>query len=481
MSAGWRRFGFLIVFGFFVAAAVATQDRWRPFLSHSGPASESNHSSEHDHHQHAEPPKSLVLSDGAKASLGLELAPIVLQEYWRSVPIPAEVMEEPGHCEQGISSAVHGVVTKIYAFHGQTVHVGDPLFDVRPTSELLAATQSSLLKAQQELELVQKEIDRITPLVEKKDIPATRLIEKQNEYNRHETQRHLMMQELLVRGLSADQIDEIVRTKTLIRQLTIRAPRQTPSEQTNEENAVPDIHKDVETAAATLASDHEHGSTYTVEEMFAHIGKLVQPGDELCRLARHSQLLIAGRAFERENVLVTRAIEKNWPVKAIFESTDESPMIREGLSILYSDNVIESDSRTIRFYIRLPNELLRDLPAPNGVAYRSWRFKPGQRLRVLLPVEHLEKQIVLPAEAIAKEGSETFVFRANGKKLERVPVRLRHLDSRDAVVEKTGTLVAGDVVARNQAYQLELALKNSQGSQGGHDHHGHDHGHSHDH
>jgi hypothetical protein len=156
-------------------------------------------------------------------------------------------------------------------------------------------------------------------------------------------------------------------------------------------------------------------------------------------------------------------------------------MIREGLSILYSDNVIEADSRTIRFYIRLPNELLRDLPAPNGVAYRSWRFKPGQRLRILLPVEHLEKQIVLSAEAIAKEGSETFVFRANGKKLERIPVRLRHLDSRDAVIEKTGTLMAGDVVARNQAYQLELALKNAQGSQGGHDHEGHDHSHGHSH
>jgi hypothetical protein len=214
------------------------------------------------------------------------------------------------------------------------------------------------------------------------------------------------------------------------------------------------------------------------------LGKLVQPGEELCRLARHSQLLIAGRAFERENWIVTRVIEQNWPVKAVFEVTDEAPVIRDGLSILYSDNVVETDSRTIRFYIPLPNELVRDQPAVNGLSYRSWRFKPGQRAQVLLPVEHLLNQIVLPAEAVVKEGAEAFVFRVNGKRLERISVRLLHLDSRDAVIKSDGKLMAGDIVAKNQAYQLELALKNSQGggnaTHGGHDHAGHSHaGHEH--
>lgn len=146
--------------------------------------------------------------------------------------------------------------------------------------------------------------------------------------------------------------------------------------------------------------------------------------------------------------------------------------------------MIEPDSRTLRFDIPLANELVRDLPSSNGLAYRSWRFKPEQRVRVLLPVEHLQKQIVLPAEAIVKEGAEAFVFRANGKRIERIPVRLRHVDSREAVIKNDGTLAPGDIVARNQAYQLELALKNAQGKSGdsheGHDHAGHSHeGHEH--
>lgn len=445
---------------------------------------EAGHDSD-DHHSHGERSKALVLTDAARSSLGLELGPVTLQDYWRSLPIPAEVMEEPGHCEQGVSSTVHGIVLRIHAFHGQTVRAGDPLFDIRPTSELLATTQTGLLKAEQDIELVQAELKRIGPATEAGAIAATRRIEKEYELKRLETQRLLQMQELLVRGLSSDQIADIVRTRTLIRELTIRVPSG-PSSEKNGLTKEAD-HGEPDSAAhavITTADLHEHGSVYSIEQMSVHLGKLVQPGEELCRLARHSQLLIAGRAFERESFLVTRAIEKNWPVKAIFEVTDESPVVRDGLSILYADNVVEPDSRTLRFYIPLANELVRDQPVANGLAYRSWRFKPGQRARVLLPVEFEAQQIVLPSEAVVKEGVEAFVFRMNGKRLERVAVRLRHLDPRDAVIKNDGVLQPGDIVARNQAYQLDLAMKNSQqgisDSHEGHDHAGHSHaGHEH--
>ena len=486
MSKGKRRFGVAIAIGIFAVVIASTRDPLRSLLF-PPPVIASVEAASHAGHEHAGEIKGVVLSDAAKASLGLELGPIVLQEYWRSLPVPAEVMEEPGHCEQGVSATVHGIVLRIHAFHGQTVRAGDPLFDLRPTSELLASAQTSLLKSIQEIEIVQAELERILPLIESKAIPVTRGIEKQNELKRLESQQLLQTQELLVRGLSAEQVAEIVRTKTLIQELTIRVPIGQPSALSSPDQQDADKtaggHDDSRKANSSR-ENHEHSSVYSIEQMNVHPGKLVQPGEELCRLARHSQLLIAGRAFERESFLVTRAIEQNWPIKAVFEMTDASPVIREGLSILYSDNVVEPDSRTVRFYIPLPNELVRDQPASNGLAYRSWRFKPGQKARVLLPVEHLLKQIVLPSEAIVKEGPEAFVFRANGKRLERVPVRLTHLDLRDAVIKSDGTLAAGDVVARNQAFQLELALKSSQGPPGGshagHDHAGHDHaGHEH--
>ena len=178
---------------------------------------------------------------------------------------------------------------------------------------------------------------------------------------------------------------------------------------------------------------------------------------------------------------MARAIEHQWPVKALFEASGDTPLIRENLSILYSDNVIDPDSNTIRFYVPLANEILRDSKGSNGLTYRAWRFRPGQKAQLLVPVQHLTQRIVLPADAVVKEGADAYVFRANGSLLERVAVHVEFLDSREAVLANDRALFAGDVVATNQAYQLDLAFKKSQGaaSQGhGHEGHGHE-GHSH--
>jgi membrane fusion protein, heavy metal efflux system len=124
--------------------------------------------------------------------------------------------------------------------------------------------------------------------------------------------------------------------------------------------------------------------------------------------------------------------------------------------------------------VPLNNEVVRDAEADNGVVYRSWRFKPGQKVRVLLPVQKLTKQIVLPTEAVVTEGPDTFVFRVNGKLLERLPVAVEHRDPRSVVIRNDGSVDLGDEIAMNQAYQINLALKKQQGS-GVDPHAGHDH------
>lgn len=94
----------------------------------------------------------------------------------------------------------------------------------------------------------------------------------------------------------------------------------------------------------------------------------------------------------------------------------------------------------------------------------------------MVPVNHLTGRFVLPADAVVKEGADAYVFRMNGKLLERVAVRIESLDSREAVLANDGALYPGDFVARNQAYQLNLALKKVQGGVGGgHSHEGHNH------
>jgi len=472
-----------------IGIAVFTRDRWQPHwdriltaltTSKTGdhPAEATGEFAGHSHGQAAA--QGVSLSDRARQNLGLITGKVELQDWWHSISIPAEVMEEPGHSEQGVSSTVQGIVLKIHAFPGQTVRAGDPLIDIQPTSELLATAESSLLKILQEMQLVELQIQRMAPTIESGATPIARKLEKEYELTRLESQRLAQVQELLVRGLTPVQIDEIVKTKSLIRTITVKVPagvlpgdEEVPLIKLTGNVTADDRPDPVPRKAA---GNHEHGSVYSVEALTTHLGQLVQPGNELCRLARHSHLLIAGRAFERESHLVARTLENHWPVKAVFETGDDIQVVRDGLSILYSDNVIDVDSNTLRFYVPLTNEIVRDSPGANGLTYRAWRFKPGQKGRLLVPVNHLTGRIVLPADAVVKEGSDTYVFRMNGKLMERVAVRVESLDSREAVLANDRALYPGDIVARNQAYQLNLALKKAQGGGGGgHSHEGHNH------
>lgn len=483
-----NRFQTLLPFAGFILLGAAgglaylTHDRWLPLLQAGNRGTTAAHPDPHAGHNHgSEPPKGISLTDRARQNLGLKTGKVELQDWWRSISIPAEVIEEPGHSEQGISSTVQGIVLKIHAFPGQTVRAGDPLVDIQPTSELLATAESSLLKILQEMELVQLQIQRMAPTVESGATPVARKLEKEYELTRLESQRLVQIQELLVRGLTPAQIDEVVKTKSLIRRITVRVPAGVLAgdEAVSLIKLTSDAKEEPspsDPAPQLAPGNHEHGSVYSLESLSTHLGQLVQPGSELCRLARHSHLLIAGRAFERENHLIAKALENNWPVKAIFETSDDAPLVRDGLSILYSDNIIEADSNTLRFYVPLMNEVVRDSVGPNGLTYRAWRFKPGQKVRLLVPVNHLTKRIVLPAEAVVKEGSDAFVYRMNGKLMEPVAVHVEFLDSREAVLANDGALYPGDYVARNQAYQLSLALKKAQGTgEGGHSHEGHSH------
>ena len=154
---------------------------------------------------------------------------------------------------------------------------------------------------------------------------------------------------------------------------------------------------------------------------------------------------------------------------------------RDGLAIEFIDNHVDERSQTFSFYVPLTNEIVRDYEE-DGTRFRNWRFKPGQRAHLWIPVERWQSQIVLPLSAIVREGPDVFAFRRLPHSLdqavdeiefERIPVTLVHQDIQQAVLAQGGQLKAGDVVALNSAYELNLALKMA--SQGGGHSHSHDH------
>lgn len=471
---------FAILAGISAGITIAARGIWLPMLT--AKVVHSNDEDSHAGHNHGgggdhegDQQNTVPISEQARANLGLTLGPVELSDYTKNLVIPGVVVEQPGHSERRITTSVAGVVAKVHAFPGQAVRPGDPLLDIQPTGEVLTNTQADLLRTIQEMALADLEIKRLTPLTETGSVSMRLLLEKEYERKRLDSQKLVQIQELLVRGLTPYQITEIVEHKTLLREFTIYVPGGKPkSTSTEEEHDHPSVVPTGLSQSTERPGSDPDKLVYTVERIEIFPGKLVQPGDELCDLGLHTELYLEGHAFERDSRLVARIMQEQRPLTALFEGAGETPETRDDLLVRYVDSALDATSRTLRFFVPLKNEVIRDAKADNGIVYRTWRFKPGQKVRLLLPEQKLPEQIVLPAAAVVSEGSDAYVFRANGELMERVPVVIEHRDPRLVVLRNDGSVFPGDELAMNQTYQINLALKKQQGS-GVDPHAGHNH------
>jgi len=215
------------------------------------------------------------------------------------------------------------------------------------------------------------------------------------------------------------------------------------------------------------------GTIFQVQSLKVAQGQHVNAGDTLATLADHAELFIEGEAFERDVTEVSRAAEIASLVSAVLEAEGGKPEVVSNLRVLYLAARVNPDTRTLDFYATLPNEKQRDAKF-DGHRFVAWRFRPGQRVQLQIPVETLLDRIVLPADALAQDGAETYVFTPNGDHLDRRSVHVEYRDPQWAVIANDGSLFPGDLVAISGAQQLQLALKNKAG--GGIDPHaGHNH------
>lgn len=396
---------------------------------------------------------SLELSEQARKNIGLTLVTVQPREFQRTVTMPAVLVDRPGRAEIEVSAPMTGIITRIHPIRGEAVSPGEPLFDLRLTHEDLVEKQSELLRALEELDVVEREVARLADVTATGAIAGKRLLERQYEQQKLEAAIRAERQALVLHGLDQEQIRTIVEDRRLLQDLTITAP----------------------SAPADCASCGKHEEFLQVAEIAAKSGEYVTAGSPLCSLIDHCELYIEGRAFEQDADTLNEAANRGTPVTAIVEGNGSGKHEVPGLEILYVEDEVELESRALRFYLQLPNELVRNEQTSDGHRFIGWRYKPGQRVEVLVPVERWENQIVLPVEAVVQEGAEWYVYQQIGARFERKPVHVEYRDQQWAVIESDGTLFPGDVVAGRGAYKIHLALKNKAGggpdAHAGHIHH----------
>lgn len=440
----------LVIVAGLAAVAWAARNRWSP----AAPAAAQADLHDHEHEGQVEAglvdKDSIKLSANALKNIGFEGVAVKLGDFERTITLPAMVVEQAGRNQVHVTSPLTGVVSQVLIVPGEAVEPGSAMFHIRLTHEEVVTAQRDYLLTIENLEVVDREIARLKGLGEGV-IAGKRVLEQQYEKQKLEAARMAGEQALSMHGLSHEQVANIRQTRKLLKSITVYAPAQTHE-----------------------TSDCSGNHLYHVQQIAVSPGEQVEAGRELCVLADHCQLMVEGRAFEDDAEPLRAAVREGWDVSATLLGGSGTKQKIDGLRLLYLADKIDPDTRAFRFYLRLPNDIVLDQMSPNGHRFLEWRYKPGQRLELRVPVERWTDRIVLPVDAVVDEGAEAYVYRQNGGQFERVPVHVEYHDRKSVVIANDGTLFPGDVVAGNGAYQIHLALKNKSG--GGIDPHaGHTH------
>ena len=452
-----------------------TQQQWMPAMNGKTENGQSNNESgeqgaEEDHHDHDhvghEESTSLELTPQARKNIGLtkdKVIPVKLQAFTRTLTIPAIVVEMPGKTRVKVVAPMTGIITNVNVIAGEAVQPGRELFKIRLTHEDLVQAQTDFLKTLGELDVEDKEIARIKEITDKGVIAGKVLLEREYAKEKLEAILKAQREALLLHGFSEGQVDQIRDSRRLIKEHQVYAPQ---LHDQSGEVQLPNMGIQRISAPAPGSQgtvNARQKSIFIVQSLNISKGDFVEAGDTLCVLADYSDLYLKGQAFEQEADELTRCLENGWSVEAIQEINNKNKELIKNLQIDYLDNQIETDARIFSVYVDLPNTIEHENVRSDGERFITWRFKPGQRMQLRIPVETWKKQIVVPVEAIATEGPESFVFQENGDHFDRRPVHVLYKDQLWAVIQNDGAIFPGDKIALTGAHQMQMALKNKAG------------------
>jgi cobalt-zinc-cadmium efflux system membrane fusion protein len=387
----------------------------------------------------------VIVSEQAQRNLGLAAKRLQAQTYWKTIQVPGMVVDRPAQSDRSVVAPATSVVTRVVHVPGDMVRPGDVLFMLKLLSESLHRTQADLYKASQEIKLVEARRQRLKSSLGV--IPEVRLIEVDEEITRLHLAVKAHREELLLRGLKSELLDGIA-TGQFVSEIPIVAPPQP--------DAVPPLTTVPVQQTSAVA---EPPLRFQLQELKVDLGQQVQAGQTLCLLASHQALSIEGRAFLDETALLERSVREDWPVDVDFHEGDtrDWPPLQQVFHIQHLANTIDPVKRTFAFLLPLDNQ--SRAVEKDGHTQMLWRFRPGQRVRIRVRVARLDNVFVLPADAVAREGPEAFVFTQNVNTFERKPVHVLLQDRQHVVLANDGALLPGQFAVQAAAAQLNRMIK----------------------
>lgn len=433
------------------AAALATRVLWWPYVfPATQPTTGGQTHDEAEAHHNDEHADQVKLSPQAQENLKLEVGQLAPRPYSRTLLVPGLVVDRPGESDRGVPARIGGIVTRIDAKPGDSVSPGQTLFAIEPTGEVVRG-QVELATAVKELAILTANRDVVTAQVKDKTRPANDLVDPQKQVDLAANKVNGLKKQLRALKLTDAQIDQAAEG-TPVDEVSVVAPEANDGGRSAKGAEPPE---------------------FDVHELSVRLGETVQAGQTLCVLSSHRRLFVEGQAFESETTALADLMARRVVVKAEFagekpgEWPDPPPLLIDRLS-----HTVNPVTRTFPFYLSLDNQ---PRPTSKDAPAHQWRFRPGQRVRLRVPVQEVgDAVLVLPAGAVVREGAEAFAFVQNGDLFVRKAVRVLHEDRTAVVLANDGSLPGGAFVVKNQAAALNRALKAAANEGGGH-HHDHEH------
>lgn len=487
-----------------VGAFVLTDIPQRLGLAAASPASATNETDENaevDKNEVAKTPEpgetvSLALTARARKSLAIRSQRIRPSTFTKFIEVPGVITSWPGRTHISVTSPLTGVINAIYIARGELVVPGKRMFSLRLTHQDLVKTQEQFLAQLGQLDVEEKEIARLTEVAKSGAIAGKTLITRKYERDKLIASVEAAKQAILLHGLSEGQISQIQRTRKLIREVVVTAPHIHADSSLHFDDfssepgsqKIPTLRPDFsQPLSSTDRTPAKFASTVQPAPHPQHVdanllvtaleisrGQAVEAGKTLAELSDYETLLIEGHAFQSDGLALRNAAQSQTKVQAILDSSSSQADILDGLKVTYIGNEVGKDTRALPFYLELPNEIERS-EKRDDATYVSWKFKPGQRLRIRLPVTEIEDVYVVPIEAVVDEGVNHYVFLDHGVHADRVNVHIVARDNRQVAIANDGQIRRmNNRVVISSANQLQMAVK-SQGGDKIDPHAGHSH------
>ena len=421
----------LILLAVLLAVAAAGVGAWTQ--RHRWQQAEHDHT--HDSGTHPVEVPSVLISAEATRGLGLRSEEVRFEDYPTVIEVPGVIVEAPGRARV-VSAPAAGVVSKVHIGPGEALRPGAALFTVQLASEFVQTTQTDLSRSAKDLAAATARREQTAKLVAAGTKPGVELTEDENQVRRLTTQVEGHRRQLLLFGLSAEQVKR-AEDGYFVTELVIAAP-----------------------PAITPASG-DSTFAFEVESLAVAQGQGVATGQQLARLADHRELLIEGQAFETEAALVVDATGDGRPVGVDFlEPTAKVRGVSETKLVIRSVGKTDPATRTFPFFVPLASDAKPY--ERGGKTYLAWQYRPGRQVRLRIPTGVIPNVVVLPADAVVRDGPDAFVFRQNGDAFERRAVTVVAEDRLNVAIAPGNGIVSGVHVLRNNAAAVNRAFKSAQ-------------------